>query len=138
MRRSQELGLDLVEVSPNAEPPVCRIMDFGKFRYEESRKSKLARKHQHNVVIKEMKFHANIGEHDYRTKVNHLKEFLGEGHKVKVSLTFRGRENAHRELGFAVIKNVVKDCEEISIVEMAPKLIGRGIIAMLANKPVKA
>src|SRR5512137_1859955 len=101
--KASETGLDLVEVSPNADPPVCRIMDFGKFKYQESLREKQARKHQHSVVVKEMKFHSNVGEHDYATKVNHTKAFLEKGFKVKISLTFRGRENVHRELGFEVI-----------------------------------
>jgi translation initiation factor IF-3 len=137
MKLAQANGLDLVEVSPNAEPPVCRVMDFGKFMYEESRKKKQARKHQHNLCVKEMKFHANVGDHDFMTKVNHIKGFLAEGHKVKISLMFRGRENAHRELGFAVINKVIADCAEVSTVEQNPKLIGRGIIAMLGNKTAK-
>ena len=137
LKLAQASGLDLVEVSPNAEPPVCRVMDFGKFMYEENRKQRQARKHQHNLVVKEMKFHANVGEHDFQTKLGHIKEFLAEGHKVKLSLTFRGRENIHRELGFEVMNRVVKDCAEVSTLEQAPKLMGRGIIAMLGIKSVK-
>jgi translation initiation factor IF-3 len=137
LKLAQASGLDLVEVSPNAEPPVCRVMDFGKFMYEESRKQREARKHQHNLVVKEMKFHANVGDHDYQTKVAHIKEFLENGHKVKISLTFRGRENIHRELGFEVMNRVTKDCAEVSNLEQAPKLIGRGIVAMLGIKSSK-
>lgn len=124
--------LDLVEVSPNADPPVCRIMDFGKYRYEEQRKERLARKRQHNLSLKEIKFHANVEEHDYQTKLNHIRQFLEKGHKVKISLFFRGRENAHRELGFQVIERVTKDCGDIGIVEARPRLIGRGIFGVLA------
>lgn len=130
-------GLDLVEVSPNANPPVCRIMDFGKFRYDESIKEKEARKKTHRQSLKEMKFHANVGEHDYEYKVNHIKDFLGKGHRVKVSLQFRGRENAHRELGFDVIKRVIKDCEEFGSVELMPRLMGNTIVSMLAPRPGK-
>jgi len=137
LKLAQASGLDLVEVSPNAEPPVCRVMDFGKFMYEENRKQKQARKHQHNLVVKEMKFHANVGEHDFETKVGHIKEFLAAGHKVKLSLTFRGRENIHRELGFEVMNRVVKDCAEVSTLEQSPKLMGRGMIAMLGIKSAK-
>jgi translation initiation factor IF-3 len=137
LKLAQTNGLDLVEVSPNAEPPVCRVMDFGKFMYEENRKQKLARKNQHNLVVKEMKFHANVGDHDYQTKVGHIKEFLANGHKVKISLTFRGRENIHRELGFEVMNHVTKDCADFSTLEQAPKLMGRGIIAMLGVKSAK-
>ena len=135
IRKAQEHGLDLVEVSGNADPPVCRIMDLGKFMYDEQRKKKQARKHQHNLAVKEMKFHCNIGDHDYQTKVNHVKGFLADGHKVKVSLMFRGRENAHRELGFDVVNRVMKDCSDVAVVEQSPKLMGRSIIAMIGNKP---
>ena len=130
-------GLDLVEVSPNADPPVCRVMDFGKFRYDESRKRKQARKHAHSHVVKEIKFHANVAEHDYQTKANHVREFLAKGHKVKISLTFRGRENAHRELGFALIERVLKDCEDVSHVDMAPRMMGRSIVAILGVRATK-
>lgn len=129
-------GLDLVEISPNADPPVCRIMDFGKFRYDESIKRKLARKqaHVHSRAVKEVKFHANVAEHDYNYKVQHARMFLGKGHKVKLSLQFRGRENAHRELGFELINRVLKECEDICTVDMAPKMVGRSIVAMLGTK----
>jgi translation initiation factor IF-3 len=139
LKMAHELGLDLVEVSPNADPPVCRIMDFGKFRYEESIKRKKARKqaHGHSRVVKEVKFHANVAEHDYQTKLNHTREFLGKGHKVKLSLQFRGRENAHRELGFEVMNRAIKDCAEMCNVEMAPRLMGRSLIAMLGVKAGK-
>ena len=132
-------GKDLVEVSPNADPPVCRIMDYGKFKYEQSRKDRDARKHQHAAEMKEMKFHANVGEHDFATKVNHIRGFLEEGIKVKCSLFFRGRENAHRELGFAVMQNVLKGCESLSSVDMTPKLIGNSIVMVISprtGKPV--
>jgi len=136
MNLARELGLDLVEISPNADPPVCRIMDFGKYRYDESVKKKKARKASmvHNRQVKEIKFHANVADHDYQTKVNHARKFLEKGHKVKVSLQFRGRENAHRELGFEVVKRVLIDCEDLSVVDMEPKMIGRAVVAMLGTK----
>ena len=137
LKLAQQEGLDLVEISPNADPPVCRIMDFGKYRYDESIKRKKARKQQHIRSVKEIKFHANVAEHDYQTKINHAKKFLEKGHKVKLSLQFRGRENAHRELGFEVIKRALKDCEELSVVDMAPKLVGRNIVSMLGAKSAK-
>ena len=139
MNLAKEHKLDLVEVSPNANPPVCRIMDFGKYRYDESMKRKKARKQQmsHNRTVKEIKFHANVADHDYQTKVNHAKSFLEKGHKVKVSLQFRGRENAHRELGFEVVQRVIKDCDEVSVVDMMPKMIGRSVVAMLGQKSRK-
>jgi len=131
LKLAQDAGMDLVEISPNADPPVCRIMDFGKFKYQESLKEKQARKHQHSVIVKEMKFHANVGDHDYQTKVGHTRGFLEKGFKVKISLTFRGRENAHRELGFEIVNRVLKDCGDVSVVEMAPRMMGHSIVAML-------
>jgi translation initiation factor IF-3 len=134
LKMAMDQGLDLVEISPNAAPPVCRIMDFGKFLYEEQRKKKEARKHQHGQVVKEMKFHANVAEHDYQTKINHVKEFLEKGYKVKLSLTFRGRENVHREFGFEVVNRVLKDTEGLCAIDMAPRMMGRSIISMITGK----
>jgi translation initiation factor IF-3 len=115
-------------------------MDFGKYRYDESVKQKKARKqsHLHSRSVKEIKFHANVGEHDYEYKVKHAREFLEKGHKVKISLTFRGRENAHRELGFEVVGRVLKDCGDLCAVDMAPKLVGRSIVAMLGSRSLKS
>ena len=132
-----ERGLDLVEISPKADPPVCRIMDFGKFRYEEGRKERLARKRQQSHAVKEVKFRPNVGEHDYQTKVNHLKDFLGKGHKVKLTLMFRGREHAHRELGFQLLERVIQDVDDISTVDMAPRMMGRSAVAMLSSRAAK-
>ncbi len=137
MRLASAAGQDLVEISPNAEPPVCRIMDFGQYRYQESMKRKQTRKQQVNRQVKEIKFHANVAEHDYQTKLNHIRKFLEKGHKVKVSLMFRGRENAHRELGFDVINKTIKDCEDIAVVDSQPRLMGRSIICMLGIKSKK-
>ncbi len=137
MRLAQNAGMDLVEVSPNAEPPVCKIMDFGQYRYQESMKRKQARKQQTIRQVKEIKFHANVAEHDFNTKVNHIRKFLEKGHKVKVSLTFRGRENAHKELGFEVINKVIENCKDISVLDMPPKLVGRNIICVLGIKSKK-
>jgi translation initiation factor IF-3 len=130
-------GQDLVEVSPNAEPPVCRIMDYGKFKYEQARKEREARKHQHAAEMKEMKFHANVGDHDFDTKVRHILEFLEDGIKVKCSLFFRGRENAHRELGFDVMNRVLKACSEQAQTDMLPRLIGNSIVMVLSPKSGK-
>ncbi len=132
MKIALDKGLDLVEISPQAKPPVCRLMDYGKFRYEQSRKQRDQRKRQHQNAVKEIKFRPNVGDHDYDTKVGHLKSFLEKGHKVKVSLTFRGRENAHRELGFDVVQRVIKDCEDVSNLDMAPKRVGRMVVAMMS------
>ncbi len=139
MRLAEEHGLDLVEISPNAEPPVCRIMDFGKFRYMESVKKKKARRQSmtHSRAVKEIKFHANVAEHDYQTKVGHVKDFLDKGHKVKLTLQFRGRENAHKELGLAVMGRVIQDCQEVAVVDMEPRLMGRSVFAMLGARTGK-
>lgn len=134
MRMAGEQGLDLVEISPNAVPPVCRIMDFGKFMYEEQRKKKMARKKQSSQVVKEMKFHANTAEHDYQTKMGHIKDFLDKGYKVKLILTFRGRENAHKELGIELMNRVIKDTEGLCTIDQMPKVLGRIIIAMISGK----
>jgi translation initiation factor IF-3 len=138
LRMAQEQQLDLVEISPNADPPVCRIMDFGKFRYQESLKDKESRRHQHRQVVKEIKFHANVGEHDFQTKLGHIRDFLSKGHKVKVSLVFRGRENVHREIGFEVVNRVIKECDGICTVDMTPRMMGRMLIALLGGKAPKA
>jgi translation initiation factor IF-3 len=137
LKLAQDQGFDLVEVSPNANPPVCRIMDFGKFRYDESIREKQARKKGHKHALKEIKFHTNVGEHDYDYKMTHIREFLAAGHKVKVSLQFRGRENVHRELGFALIKRVLKEAGDVSTVEMDPKLMGRTLMAIVTPKAGK-
>lgn len=138
MRLAQEQQLDLVEVSPNADPPVCRIMDFGKYMYDEGIKRKQAKKHHQNRQVKEIKFHVNVADHDYQTKVNHVRKFLDKGHKVKLSLMFRGRENVHRELGFDVMQRVVADCEDVSTVEMPPKLVGQSIVSVLVKHSAKS
>jgi len=131
LKLAEQSGMDLVEISPDADPPVCRVMDYGKFRYLESLKEKEARKNQHNRTVKEVKFHCNVGDHDYQTKVNHAKGFLAKGHKVKLSLQFRGRENVHRELGFEVMSRVIKDCEGFCVVEQSPRMMGRSLLALL-------
>ena len=136
-RLADNQGLDLVEVSPNAEPPVCKIMDFGKFRYEESIKRKVARKNQKTTLIKEVKFHASVDTNDLGHKLRQIKEFLAEGHKVKVTLQYRGRENAHKELGVEVVNKVIEECASCAIVEQTPRLIGRTLGCMLAAKPAK-
>jgi translation initiation factor IF-3 len=137
-RLADAQGLDLVEVSPNAEPPVCKIMDYGKFRYEESIKRKEARKHQKVVQIKEVKFHATTDTGDIEHKLRQIREFIEEGDKVKVTLQYRGRENAHKELGVELVNKVVEACSAFAITEQSPKLIGRVLGCLLAPKPVKA
>jgi translation initiation factor IF-3 len=136
-RMAEQQGLDLVEISPTADPPVCKIMDFGRFRYEESTRRKQARKNQSRQQIKEVKFHAGVEEHDLQTKLKHIRGFLTDGDKVKITLQYRGRENAHKELGMAVVTRVVKECEPMAIVEQQPRLIGRLLGCMLAPRPAK-
>ena len=136
-RMAQQQGLDLVEVSPNAEPPVCKIMDFGKFRYDEGMKRKQARKTQQRQVIKEVKFHANVDPHDLETKLRKTREFLAEGNKVKLTLAYRGRENAHKDLGFEVMQRVIKALETEAVCEQQPRLLGRLLGCLLAPRPQK-
>ena len=118
-------NLDLVEVAANADPPVCRIMDYGKYRYEQTKKDKLAKKHQHATRLKEMRLRPNIDEHDLRIKEKHVREFLEHGFKVKVSLRFRGREITHQDLGKDVLDKLAGMVQDIGSVEMEPKLAGR-------------
>lgn len=134
LRKATEAGLDLVEISPNAHPPVCRIMDYGKFKYEVEKKERQAKKHQTQTKVKEIKFHANVGDHDYVTKLRHAGDFLNEGHRVKFSLYFRGRENAHQELGFELMKRVAKDLAETGSLEQDARMMGRNLIMMMVPK----
>ncbi|MGE4489980.1 MAG: translation initiation factor IF-3 [Kiritimatiellales bacterium] len=135
--RAHEAGLDLVEIAATSKPPVCRIMDHGKFKYEQDKKKKEQKKKQSIVKLKEVKFHVNVGDHDYQTKLRHAHDFLNGGDRVKISLMFRGRENAHRELGFELMKRIVADCNEIASVEQAPRLMGRNVFMMLVPKKTK-
>ncbi len=135
--RAHETGLDLVEINATAKPPVCRIMDHGKFKYEQDKKKKEQKKRQTVVKLKEVKFHVNVGDNDYQTKLRHACEFLAGGNRVKLSLMFRGRENAHRELGFELMKRVCADLSEVATVEQAPRLQGRNIFMMVIPKKTK-
>lgn len=129
-----DLNLDLVNVAPQAKPPVCRIMDYGKFRYEQQKKEKEARKNQKIVDLKEVWFRANIDEHDYQTKLRNVVKFLNEGDKVKCSVRFRGREIAHAANGQKILERVKAEVAEISVIERQPKLEGRSMIMILAPK----
>ena len=129
-----DLNLDLVNVAPQAKPPVCRIMDYGKFRYEQQKKEKEARKNQKIVDLKEVWFRANIDEHDYQTKLRNVVKFLKEGDKVKCSVRFRGREIAHASNGQKILERVKAEVAEISVIERQPKLEGRSMIMILAPK----
>lgn len=132
LRMARGLELDLVEVAPMANPPVCRIMDYGKFRYEEAQKAKEARKKATNVSVKEVKFRPKIGTGDFDTKVRHLIEFIEDGHKVKVTLQFRGREMAHPELGAKILDRVIETVGPIAKVENQARLEGRSMSMVMA------
>lgn len=132
VKRAREQNLDLVEISPNAVPPVCRIMDYGKFLYEQEKKERAAKKNQKQIVLKEVKFSVNVDEHDYVTKRNHVLRFLGEGDKVKASLRFRGREMAHQNLGRDVLDRLVKEVGDKGIVEFRPRMEGNTMHVILA------
>jgi translation initiation factor IF-3 len=134
LSRAQELGLDLVEVAPLARPPVVRIMDFGKYKFEQAKMARQAKKKQHVIELKEVKFRPGIEEHDFQTKVRHAREFLGEGNKVKVTLMFRGRQIAHPELGRKVVIRVAQELVDVSKIEADPKFEGKSMTMILAPK----
>ena len=124
--------MDLVEVAPRATPPVCRVLNYGKFQYEESRKQREAKRKQHQHRLKEIKFHPNIDKHDYETKLNRAIAFLGKGYKVKISMYFRGREMAHTDLGRQLLERVIADVEGTGVPEAPLRRAGRGLSAILA------
>ena len=130
-----EADLDLVEISPNADPPVCRIMNYGKYQFERNKKLQAAKKKQKQIQIKEIKFRPGTEEGDYQVKLRNLTKFLNEGNKTKVTLRFRGREMAHREIGLELLKRVEKDLQELASVEQFPKMEGRQMVMVLA--PIK-
>ncbi|WP_306884948.1 translation initiation factor IF-3 [Amorphus orientalis] len=132
---AEESGLDLVEVSPNADPPVCKILDFGKYKYQSQKKAAEARKKQKTVEVKEIKMRPNIDTHDYEVKMRSMMRFFEEGDKVKVTLRFRGREMAHQELGMDLLKKVRSETEEFAKVESEPRLEGRQMVMVLAPLP---
>jgi translation initiation factor IF-3 len=132
IQMAEDVGLDLVEISPGATPPVCKIMDLGKFKYEQQKKAAEAKKKQKIIEIKEVKFRPNIDTHDYEVKMRSVTKFLGEGDKVKVTLRFRGREMAHVELGRDLLERISGDVEEIGKIESMPKMEGRQMIMVVA------
>lgn len=134
LARAEEFGLDLVEIAPQADPPVCRIMDWGKFKFETSKKAQVARKKQKQIQVKEIKFRPGTDDHDYDVKMRNLKRFIEEGNKVKVTLRFRGREMAHQELGRDLLKRVEAQTSEETTVEQFPRMEGRQMVMMLAPK----
>lgn len=134
LERAEQAGLDLVEVAPQAEPPVCKILDFGKFKYEEQKKKNEARKRQKVIEVKEIKFRPGIDDHDYDVKMRAMKKFLGEGDKVKITLRFRGRELAHQELGAKLLDRVRADLVDLAKVEQYPRMEGRQMTMVIAPK----
>ncbi len=134
LQLAYEAGLDLVEVSPNADPPVCKILDYGKFKYEQQKKRNEARKKQRIIEVKEIKMRPGIDEHDYQVKMRSMRRFLDDGDKVKVTIRFRGREMAHQELGMKVLDRVCDDLEELVKVEIVPQTEGRLMTMVLAPK----
>lgn len=137
LRRAQQAGLDLVEVGAKAKPHVCRIMDYGQYKYEQSKKVKEAKKKQRVIVVKEIKLRPRIDDHDYAFKLNHAQKFLEHGDKVRFILQFRGREMAHKDLGRVVMDRIIKDLENLALIEQAPKIEGRFMNMTLAPQPGK-
>lgn len=137
LRRALEKGMDLVEISPNARPPVCRVMDYGKFRFEQVKREKEAKKNQRVTQIKEVKLRPNIEEHDFETKIKNAEKFLREGDKVKLTVMFRGREVTHPDLGRALCQRSAERLAEVAVVERAPKLEGKNMTLIFAPKITK-
>ncbi len=135
LQKAEECGLDLVEVSGQSSPPVCRIMDYSKYKYEQEKKGKEARKHQKTVHLKEIKMKPNIEEHDYQTKLHHMKRFLERGDKAKLTMTFRGREMSHVDIGKKIMNRVVADLNEVGEIEKGPMMDGRNIMVHFMPRP---
>jgi translation initiation factor IF-3 len=133
-RQAQEMGYDLVEVAPTSQPPVCRIMDYGKYKYELSKKEHQSRRHQKSTQVKEIKLRPRTDKHDLEIKIRQIKGFLAEGNKTKVTLTFRGREMANQEMGRAVINTVIEQLADSGTIEYAPRMEGRSLIMIVAPK----
>jgi len=138
LKKAREKNLDLVEISPTAQPPVCRIMDYGKYLYQQEKKEREAKKHQKTITVKEVKFRINVDDHDYETKKNHVLRFLDEGDKVKATIFFRGREMTRTGLGRQILERLIKDVEPHSIVEFRPRQEGNTLHAILAPKKTEA
>ena len=134
IEQAADVGLDLVEVSPNADPPVCKFLDIGKFKYEAQKKANIARKTQKTQELKEIKMRPNIDDHDYDTKMKKVNDFIGDGDKVKITLRFRGRELSHQQLGIALLQRVAENVAEVAKVEAYPRMEGRQMLMVLAPK----
>jgi len=137
LKKAREKNLDLVEISPTAQPPVCRIMDYGKYLYQMEKKEREAKKHQKTITVKEVKFRINVDDHDYETKKNHVLRFLADGDKVKATIFFRGREMTRTGLGRQILERLIKDVEAQSVVEFRPRQEGNTLHAILAPKKVE-
>ena len=135
LQLARSKGLDLVEISPTAVPPVCRIMDFGKFQYEQQKRARSAKKHQKVILVKESKVRPKVDEHDYQFKKKHIERFLADGDKVKATIFFRGRENAHPEIGHRILERLVSELSEIAISETMPQKEGNQLHTILAPRP---
>lgn len=134
---AQKQNLDLVEMGPNNDPPLCKIMDYGKFRYDEGMKRKAARKQQKKQVLKEIKLRPNVDKHDLEVKMRQLRSFIAEGNKVELTLTYRGRENAHKDLGMEVMQQVIDDVSDVANCEQPPKALGKLVKSLLSPKSTK-
>jgi len=134
MKIAEEKGLDLVEVAPNSQPPVCRVMNYGKYKYQQNKRIQEARKHQTVIHVKEVKVRPRTEEHDFQTKLRHVKRFLDEGNKVKISILFRGREIAHPEFGKEMLNRFVEGLKDLMVIEQAPRLEGRNMVMILSPK----
>ncbi len=134
LQRAESYGLDLVEVAPNSKPPVCRIMDFGKYKYEQSKKEKLSKKKQHVITVKEIRLRPRTDEHDLETKLRHARKFLEQKNKVKITILFRGREMAYQDSGMELMQKVITMLEDIGKMESEPKMEGRRMVMVLTTK----
>lgn len=134
MREAGKAGLDLVEVAPNSSPPVCRIMDYGKFRYQQSKKLQVAKKHAATIQLKEIRLRPKTEEHDLLVKLKHIKKFIEQNNKVKVSMMFRGREIVYTDIGRAIMEEIKKELEPMCLIDQQPKLEGRSMVMILAPK----
>jgi translation initiation factor IF-3 len=136
LRLAEEQGLDLVEVAPDAKPPVCRVMDYGKYKYQQSKRLQQAKKRQKVISVKEIKLRPKTEEHDYQFKTQHVRRFLQDGHKTKVTVVFRGREIAHTDLGLRMLDRIVTDMEDVGTVEQTPRQEGRNMTMVLSPRSV--
>jgi translation initiation factor IF-3 len=132
---ARQKGLDLVEVAPMAQPPVCKIMDFGKYQYQEQKRAREARKHQKVIEVKEIKFRPKVDEHDYQFKKNHIERFLSDGDKVKATIFFRGREIAHPEIGRRILERLIQELADVAVPESMPRMEGNTMHTILSHKP---